>query len=268
MASITVFEAGYCTHRACMALRGAGWSTCAFPARAYLIETRQRRWLWDTGYAEHFRDHTRSGLFALYPMVTPVHFEPAQAMAAQLRARGLRPADLDGIILSHFHGDHVAGLRDFPGVPLICSGAGWQATRRHRGLAALRRAYVPGLMPDDFDARLQAIERFEQVALPTSLAPFTHSWVLPGANREVQLVDLPGHAAGHIGAFVQTDAGWTLLAADAAWSPRSYRELRGPARLAGLIMENVPAYYATLARLHQLHHAGGATILLTHEGAL
>jgi hypothetical protein len=33
-------------------------------------------------------------------------------------------------------------------------------------------------------------------------------------------------------------------------------------------MDNVRAYYATLARLHQLHRAGGATILLTHEGAL
>jgi hypothetical protein len=62
MATITVFEAGYCTHMACMALKGAGFATCRFPARAYLIETARGRWLWDTGYAQHFLDHTRSGL--------------------------------------------------------------------------------------------------------------------------------------------------------------------------------------------------------------
>jgi hypothetical protein len=33
-------------------------------------------------------------------------------------------------------------------------------------------------------------------------------------------------------------------------------------------MEDTRAYYATLEKLHQLHKSGGATILLTHEGAL
>ena len=268
MASIRVFEAGHCTHRACVALRGAGLSLCAFPSRAYLIEAGGKRWLWDTGYAQHFLDHTRSGLFAIYAAVTPVYFESSQAMVAQLRAQGMRPADLDGIILSHFHGDHVAGLRDFDGVPFICSGAGWETTRRRTGVGALRRAFVPGLMPADVDQRVRAIESFEWVALPACLAPFTHAWALPGSRGEVLLVDLPGHAAGHIGAFVQTDQGWTLLAADAAWSPLSYQELRGPSRLAGLIMEDTAAYYATLRELHQLHIGGGASILLTHEGAL
>ena len=268
MASIRVFEAGHCTHRACVALRGAGLSVCAFPSRAYLIEAGGKRWLWDTGYAQHFLDHTRSGLFSLYAAVTPVYFESSQAMVAQLRGHGMGPADLDGIILSHFHGDHVAGLRDFDGVPFFCSGAGWAITRLRTGFGALRRGFVPELMPPDFDQRVRAIERFDRVPLPAALAPFTHARALPGSGGEVLLVDLPGHAAGHIGAFVQTDQGWTLLAADAAWSPLSYRDLRGPSRLAGLIMEDITAYYTTLRMLHQLHIGGGASIWLTHEGAL
>jgi glyoxylase-like metal-dependent hydrolase (beta-lactamase superfamily II) len=268
MATITVFEAGHCTHRACMALRGAGLSTCAFPSRAYLIEVGGRRWLFDTGYAEHFLDHTRSGLFSLYAKVTPVCFEPRQAMVAQLLARGLRPSDLRAVILSHFHADHVAGLRDFPGRPVICSGAGWRITRKRTGIAALRRAYIPGLMPRDIDQRVQPMEGFERVALPARVAPFAQAWAVPGSARQLLLVDLPGHAAGHIGAFVQTDAGWTLLAADAAWSPSIYRELRGPSRLAGLVMEDVRAYDDTLRNLNAVYRAKGADIVLTHEGAL
>ncbi len=42
-----------------MALRGAGFRVCKFPARAYLLEVGERRWLWDTGYARYFSS-TRS----------------------------------------------------------------------------------------------------------------------------------------------------------------------------------------------------------------
>jgi glyoxylase-like metal-dependent hydrolase (beta-lactamase superfamily II) len=136
MATITVFEAGYCTHMACMALKGAGFATCRFPARAYLIETARGRWLWDTGYAQHFLDHTRSGLFSLYRRVTPVYFDSKEAVVSQLKERGMQPRDLTAVILSHFHGDHVAGLRDLQGVPAYLSGAGWEATRIAQGFRA------------------------------------------------------------------------------------------------------------------------------------
>ena len=269
MAKISVFEAGHCFHPACVVLRGAGWRPCAFPARAWLIEAGGRRWLWDTGYASHFADHTRSGVFRLYPMVTPVHFDSGQSLRAQLAAQGLQPRDLDGIIASHFHADHIAGLRDFPGLPIICSGSGWAVTRQRRGLGALRRAFVPGLMPPDTESRLRFIEGFEPVALPAALAPFGSGWALPGSQREVLLVELPGHAAGHIGAFVLSPDGWQLLAADAAWAAQNYTESRPPSRLTHLIMEDIRAYHHTLDRLHQLHRSsqGRVAILLTHDGA-
>lgn len=268
MARITTFEAGFCTHPGCIALRGGPFKSCAFPARAYLLEAGAGRWLWDTGYASHFHDHTRSGVFALYRRVTPVFFDAAQGVALQLRDRGFANRDLSAVILSHFHGDHVAGLRDFPAAGFICSGSGWQQVRQLRGWSALLRAFVPGLMPDDFEARVQFVESFERVALPSALAPFTHAQALPGANHEILIVELPGHAAGHLGAFVQTDVGWVLLASDAAWAPRSYQERIGPSRLAHLIMEDKRAYYDTLDQLHQLHQGGNARIWLSHEGAL
>ena len=268
MARITTFEAGSCTHPGCVALRGGPLRACAFPSRVYLLEAGGRAWIWDTGYATHFHDHTRSGLFSIYRRVTPVQFESRQAIAAQLRALGLPLRDLAGVILSHFHGDHVAGLRDFPDAVFVCSGEGWRATRTLCGIAALRRGVVPGLFPGDFEARLRFVESFEPTPLPAELAPFETAWALPGADGEILVVPLPGHAAGHLGAFVRTEDGWVLLASDSSWSPKGYRERRGPSRLAHLIMEDRRAYYATLDRLHALDRAGRVRILLTHEGAL
>ncbi len=268
MASIKTFDTGYCTHRACVALKGAGWKRCRFPARAYLIEAGQGKWLWDTGYASHFLTHSQAGLFALYRLATPVHLENSQDAASQLQAIGLRPHDLDGIILSHFHGDHIAGLHDFPGTALYCAKDGWNRTRRLRGIAALRRGFIPGLMPADVEQRLRFVESFEQRPLPAELAPFTHGYALPGAEDQVLLVPLPGHAAGHLGAFIHAGDHWILLASDAAWSPASYRKLIGPSALASLITDDAGAYLATLRKLNQLHQGGHVQIRLTHEGEL
>lgn len=268
MAELTTFTAGYCTHIAAMALRGAGWHLCRFPARAYLLGVGERRWLWDTGYSRHFQEQTRSGIFQLYGRITPVHLDAGEAVVEQLRAHGIAPADLSGLILSHFHGDHVAGLRDFAGTRSICSGEGWQRTRRLRGIPALRRAFVPGLIPEDFERDLEFIESFAAVPLPAELAPFTWGYALPESRGEIILVPLPGHAAGQIGAFVHTAEGWILLASDAAWSPLGYRELRGPSRLAHLLMDDVAAYYRTLRHLQQLQRGGKVGIRLCHEGHL
>lgn len=268
MATITVFEAGYCTHAACMALRGAGMHACRFPTRAYLIETARGRWLWDTGYASHFIDSTRNGVFAWYRRVTPVHFDEQEAVARQLRTRGMGANDLNAVILSHFHGDHIAGLRDLQGAQTWLSGKGWAATRALKGIRALRQGFVPGLIPPSFESSMTAVECFERVELPSALLPFKHAYAAPGAEGELLIVELPGHAAGHLGAFVATAHGWVLLASDAAWSPTSYRELIGPSRLAHIIMDDPAQYYATLRKLNQLHHRASVPIYLTHEGAL
>ncbi|MNG82263.1 MBL fold metallo-hydrolase [Serratia plymuthica] len=268
MAKVRVFEVGYCTHIGCMALRGAGFRVCKFPARAYLLEVGNRRWLWDTGYACYFQQQTQSGIFRLYRHMTPVYFDPAESLAQQLRAAGYAADDIQGLIVSHFHADHIAGLRDFSQLEFICSGEGWQQTRLLRGFAALKRAFIPGLIPDDFESGLHFIEGFPQVSLPALLAPFERGYVLPGSKGQILLVPLPGHAAGHIGAFILTESGWTLLASDAAWSPLSYQQLRGPSVLANLVMDDPKGYYRTLERLNQLWAGGNVNILLCHEGDL
>ncbi|MGL4667765.1 MAG: MBL fold metallo-hydrolase, partial [Saezia sp.] len=225
-------------------------------------------WLWDTGYASHFNTYTSQGIFRLYPKVTPVYFEPHEALVHQLDQEGIKTADLSGILLSHFHGDHIAGLRDFPDAPLYCQGSGWQALKNARGINALRQGFVPKLLPDDFESRLQFIENFHKCGLPSELHPFETGWELPESHGEVFLVDLPGHAKGHIGAFVRTNSGWVLLAGDAAWAAQNYTELREPAMPARLVMDNYAQFRHTLHRLHELHLHAQVKILLCHEGAL
>jgi len=263
MTAIQAFHTGHCTHPSCMAVKGSGFASRCFPSQAYLLKTRQGFVLWDTGYASHFKDASAHGVYRLYPAVTPVSFDAPQAMVHQLRARGIEPSDIHTVILSHFHADHMAGLLDFPRARVIASATGWEAVRGKTGLAALRQAFLPGLMPHDVDTRLSFAESFPQVALPSALAPFSKAFDVLKTG-EVLIVPLPGHAPGHLGAFVQTEFGWVLLAADAAWASEAYTQLTGPAELSFLIQDSRNSYYATLRRLKALHEGGAVRIALTH----
>lgn len=265
MAQLTTFRVGHCTHPACMALKGAGLGSRCFPSRAYLITTTtQGLFLWDTGYTDRFKQATSTGIFKLYPWVTPVYFDPKEALVDQLRAMGVSPRDVHTLILSHFHADHIAGLRDFPQARLMCSQAAWLANKHLKGLAAVRKGFVPALLPDDIESRLTFVEATPASALPGALAPFEVGRDVSGSG-EILIVDLPGHAVGHLGAFIRTDGGWVLLATDAAWAPESYQAMTGPSEWSFVFQHDRSLYYQTLRRLHALHLAGQARIHLTHE---
>lgn len=263
MASISTFIAGFCTHRACIAVRGAGRFDCQFPAQCTLIESAGKLWLWDTGYSRHFFDATRTGVYQLYPKITPVYYQDTDAIVEQLAKLGIQASDLSAIIVSHFHADHIAGIKDFPQVPLIASQAGFLRVQHLSGVGALRQGFLPDLLPDDVQQRLHFVEQFKKTPLPSELAPFSHGYALPDSAGDVFLVALDGHACGQIGAFVHTDTGWLLLAADAAWSQHNYLG-RPPSRLVHTLLDNKRDYYHTLDRLAILH-ARGIDIHLSHE---
>jgi glyoxylase-like metal-dependent hydrolase (beta-lactamase superfamily II) len=106
---------GHCMHCERITRAGGSWRPVAFPALAALIwHPTQGPLLYDTGYADHFNTATAPFPERIYRWVTPPVLPPAQRLEAQLAARGLRLRDIRVALISHFHGDHVAGLRDLP----------------------------------------------------------------------------------------------------------------------------------------------------------
>lgn len=263
MATITTFTAGHCNHYACVAYRNAGRAKHRFPARAFLISTRSGPFLWDTGFARHYADGCR-GLFRIHGWLAPADYhEDSDALATQLRACGVRPQDLRGLVMSHLHADHIAGVRDFPEVPLWAAAEAADLALSAKGLKAFVCGYMPSLMPHDTDDRLRRIETLQLVPLPAELAPFKLGWDISGTG-ELLIVPLPGHAFGHIGAFIQTDAGWVMLASDASWSHEAYRDEAGPAPLMLKLQVRPEAYLRTLDAIKRLS-TRGVRIMLTHD---
>src|SRR5262249_7331108 len=70
--------------------------------------------LFDTGYAPRFFEPAARLPYSLYARVTPVITRESWTAASYLRSQGLSPDSIKLIVLSHFHADHIGGLKDFP----------------------------------------------------------------------------------------------------------------------------------------------------------
>ncbi len=256
-----IFDTGYCVADEATILRGAAHRKIACHAPVALLGHPTHGWtLFDTGYAPRILDATRGWPFNLYRRMTPLRLPARGAVVDQLGALGLVPGDIRRIVVSHFHADHIAGLRDFPRARFIASRAAWADAAARRGLRALLRGVIPALIPDDFAARADLLGPFTGPPLP-ALGP-THDLFGDGAAL---LVELPGHARGQLGILARTERGPLLLAADGCWLSRSYREHRPPAVLAGLIADDTRAVTTTIARLHAFAAARpDVAILPTH----
>ena len=263
---LTLMAAGHCVHPEHAVLCNWRLRPMQFPAMFALIEHPGRGpILFDTGYSQAFLDATRRFPARLHRVVTPVTLRPEDHAAHQLLALGIRPEDVELIIASHFHGDHVAGLADFPRAKILYCDAAWRAVGHLRGLHALRRGFLPELIPADFAQRAESIDDQRFGPLPAEFAPFRSGVDLLG-DGSLWAVLLPGHAAGQLGLFVRDRRGETVfLCADACWTSQSYRTERMPLAVARLLFDDWHAYRGTLADLATFHHERpGVAIVPSH----
>jgi glyoxylase-like metal-dependent hydrolase (beta-lactamase superfamily II) len=249
-----LLETGHCLHPEMSSRIGGSWRACEFPAFVALLRHPQHGWLlFDTGYGQAFHDATRRLPESLYRRVTPVSWQPRQAAVAQLAARGINPADVRHVILSHFHGDHIGGLNDFGSATIWCAEEGWHDLHKRSRLSALAAGLLPALAPTGNISRTRFFEHAPTARLPEALTPFSHGYDL-FQDDSMLAVPLPGHAAGHFGICFRstTPAKWVFLVGDAAWSSQAIRDNVPPPRWATALLGDTRTYRLTLSALHAL----------------
>jgi glyoxylase-like metal-dependent hydrolase (beta-lactamase superfamily II) len=240
--------AGACRHPERMVIRGGRWRPVDFPALfAVLRHPEHGVTLFDTGYTERFARATGPFPARLYRWLTPATVRPDETAVAQLARAGVPASHVRRVVVSHFHADHVAGLRDFPDAELIASRAALAAVRGLGPIGSLRRGFLPALLPDDFDRRARLLD---PAAFTRRVGPFAAHDLF--GDGSVLLVRLPGHAAGQLGLVARTAERRRFLVADAAWTSASIRQLRHPNPLADLVLDDPSESRATLAALHRL----------------
>lgn len=260
MISYRLFQTGYCTHNAKIALKGEASYTMKFPAMTALLEHPDKGYLlFDTGYTDAFYQETKKFPFSLYAKITPVFVAKEDSVAEQLKQQNIQAADINYIFLSHFHADHMCGLKDFPNSTFICSKEAYYSVRNKRGIQAVLSAYIPNLLPADFEERVVFIEDFnvaqvEQQPFQAISEVFEKPLYDLWGDGSCMALNLSGHAKGQFGLVFQDPREQTVfLAADAVWRSKSFRENRPPSKLAHLIMDNPYEYQSNFDKIVRLH---------------
>ena len=126
---------------------------------------------------------------------------------AALKSLGLAPSDIDIVYLTHFHGDHIAGLADadgnlaFPNASYITTPAEWD-----EWTARWSASDAP---PDQhsLDLFTSLRDRFSFASPGDAIAP------------GVTVVDLKGHTLGHSGLLIESGGERLLHVVDLLHQP-------------------------------------------------
>lgn len=252
--TLRLLDCGSCSHAEAAVRAGASRRPVVFPSLVGLIRhPGEGIVLFDTGYDPAFFAATRRLPERLYRWATPVTLPPGASALERLQRLGLGAEAVQAVVLSHFHGDHVAGLARFPQARLHCARAGAEALQRHGRWGGTRRGLLKALVPAPMLAGARFFENAPRRALPAVFAPFTEGADLLG-DGSLLAVPLPGHCPGHWGLALRLeDDRHALLIADAAWSIGAVADNAPPPRLTTALLGRTAPYRATLAQLHEVH---------------
>jgi N-acyl homoserine lactone hydrolase len=212
---------------------------------AVLIRHPQGLFLFDSGLCEDINLFLmdQSLLFSR----TLGNFSMEHSISALLAQRNLKPSDLDFVLLSHLHWDHVAGIPDLPETRLRIHQVEYDMACQ--GLMDQNQGLVRRLLSNN------PVDLFDLTGPPYE--GFRSSYDLFGDGSLV-LVPLSGHTSGQLGLFINRSNGASLfLVSDAVFCAENYLK---PAPmhplLWSLVTHDSATALQTLIDLHAfaLHH--------------
>ncbi len=195
---------GHGLRRRLAPLTDAEWSAW-LPTFAYAIEHREGVILVDTGASAALKRLPRWHPY--FRFAVRFDIEPEEEAGPQLRARGIGPADVKRVVLTHMHIDHDGGLAGFPSSEILVS-PGELAIAS--GLAGRLRGYLPGRWPKSFDPKPLILDK-------AAYGPFAHSRRLT-ADGAVIAVATSGHTRDHISVIVEDGDAAIVIAGDASYT--------------------------------------------------
>ena len=257
---VRFINCGYCSNIERLVRKKGEIKKIRFPALIVYIEHPKGNILFDTGYSNHFYECVRKFPYNLYGLLTPCRVKEEEYAVNVLKNK-----KVDFIILSHFHADHISGLRDFPRVPIFCSKKEYFHLKDKKNFKALKEGFIPKLLPNDFDNRARYIEDLYLIENPIKNSIFTKVYDFFDDGK-LLIVELPGHSKNTLGLIINDENKYFLIS-DAAWVKENYLYGDYPSKITRLIMDDYKEFINTLKKIRRFSKETNDEfqVVATHE---
>jgi glyoxylase-like metal-dependent hydrolase (beta-lactamase superfamily II) len=176
------------------------------PILAWVIEHPEGVIVVDTG-----EDPANKGNF-----ITQSRYDvaPEEAIGEQLKKLGVGKKDVSKVVLTHLHGDHKDGVKDFLNTPI------WVSEREYNLSPSANSKFFTGLglqTPTLFNFNAEQVGSFQSSISLTN-------------DGSVLAVPTPGHTAGHVSVIVMDSDVHYFIAGDVTYKERTLisQTLEGP----------------------------------------
>lgn len=264
---IKLFQCGYCVNHLSHIVKHERDKRLEFPAMVVLITHKKYgNVLFDTGYSKRIY---QNGIISLiYNLLNPTHVKEADTIRYRLQQEGI--TEIDKIILSHAHPDHIGGLKDFQGYELIATKEVWESMEHIHISNLVFGNQVPHINQKTQSRKTQACGEgiCKRVAQPTKNKHFLSDYFseiydLLG-DGSIWGVRLDGHCKGQMGIYIE--AFQLLFAADSSWGSFFMERAEQMRWIPRKIQADFDSYKETIQRIQKLQREHRELqVIFSHE---
>ena len=138
---IDYFPAGFCSSHSGLLFKGIPNEKMQFPAGVFLIHHREKGYiLYDTGYHYEIKKKAR---YFWYRLATPMQMKKEDQINYLLQERGIDPASISYVILSHLHPDHLGGAALFPNAHFVVTQKVYEVYQKPKFKDLIFKEFLP-----------------------------------------------------------------------------------------------------------------------------
>jgi len=218
------------------------------PTYCWLVEHPEGLILVDTGETAKIYEPGYLPKGGLYHKAVETRIKEEDEIQHQLAKLGFKPSDINTVVLTHMHGDHIGGLGLFQHSKILVSRTEYEMATSKKGSG---NGYFSKNWPAWFQPTLIEYEKEAECV-------FTESFPIT-ADRKILAVPTPGHSVGHQSILVKVEAYTYFLAGDLTYNLSTLKQ-----EIPDVILMNKAAK-ETVNKVHQYVRTTPTVYLSSHD---
>ena len=209
------------------------------PAGLILVDTGETAKIYEKGYLPDG---------GLYHKAVETRIEASEEIPHQLAKIGFKTSDIQTIIFTHLHGDHIGGLAHFEHCKMFVSKAEYEMATSKKGPGA---GYFKKNWPKWFQPTLISYTDGAE-------GNFSKSQQIT-KDGKILVVPTPGHSIGHQSILVKNENFTTIIAGDLTYNETTLKQ-----EIPDVVLMNKAAQQ-TVEQMHQYVQNNPSIYLSSHD---